>query len=274
MTQPYFQFPLCLLSTVEDVRRGVNNIILFACVDIGKKRWETFSADERQALRSVLPSESVCQCSVDPTSDEQLQALVGCEYLQITTFNIKGMLARHARLSRFVKEFEEKHGIDARVRIRKDWLFEVRDNRGMSYHELAVVAAIYSKIGASERPVRITREEIWWRALGYKSQSVFRAEDDGGHVLGPTERQVRSIIERLQSRNFFARITFGRRQTYYSNRMSTKELADHIFTAKMQRSLARQARICADADLTKRIQAERRKLAASTATKAATDAPL
>jgi hypothetical protein len=274
MTQPYLQFPLCLLSTAEDVWVGLDHIISFACVEVGKKRWETFSADERQALRSILPSASVCQCSIDPTSDEQLQAVAGCEYLRITVLNIKGILAGHARLSRFVKEFEDRHGTDAQVRIRRDWFFEVRDNRGMSYHELAVVAAIYSKIGESRRPVRITREEIWWRALGYKSQSVFRAEDDGGHVLGPTERQVRSIIERLQSRNFFARITFGRRQTYYSNRLSTKELADEIFTAKMQRSLARQARICADADLTTRIQAARRKLAGSVATKAATDAPL
>ena len=70
-----------------------------------------------------------------------------------------------------------------------------------------------------------------------------------------TPRQVRSIIERLHGRHFFARITFGRRQTYYSNRLSNKELADRIFTAKIQRSLARQERIRADADLTKRIQA-------------------
>ena len=170
MIQPYLQFPLCVLSAVKDVRRGVNDIILFACVDIGKKRWETFSADERRGLRSALPSTSFCQCSIDPTSDEQMEALVGCEYLQIRALNVKLMLARHAWLSRFIKEFEEKHGTDARVRIRKDWVFEVRDNRGMSYHEFAVLAAIYSKIGASQRPVPITREEIWWRALGYKSQ--------------------------------------------------------------------------------------------------------
>jgi hypothetical protein len=274
MKNHYFQFPLCVLSFVQNVREDVGAIIAFASVELGKKQWETFSSNEQQAKRLVLPNPRTCQCSIDPTSDEQLQTVAGCEYLRIRIFNIKGMLADHARVSRFVKEFEDRHGTDARVRIRTDWLFEVRDNKGMSYQELAVLAAIYSKIGASRRPVRITREEIWWRALGYKSQSVFRAEDDGGHVLGPTERQVRSIIERLQSRNFFARITFGRRQTYYSNRLSTKELADEIFTAKMQRSLARQARICADADLTKRIQAARRKLAGSVATESATDAPL
>jgi hypothetical protein len=86
------------------------------------------------------------------------------------------MLASHAQLSRFIKEFERKHDTDARVRIRTDWLFEVRDNKGMSYPELAVLAAIYSKIGASSRPVRITRDEIRKRAHGFKSDCVFRAE--------------------------------------------------------------------------------------------------
>ena len=51
----YFQFPLCLSSTVEHVRTGLDHIISFASVEIGKKRWEKFSPDERQARRSVLP---------------------------------------------------------------------------------------------------------------------------------------------------------------------------------------------------------------------------
>jgi hypothetical protein len=252
----------------------LDHIISFACVDIGKKRWENFSTNERQARRSVLPSASVCQCSIDPTSDEQQQAVAGAEYrISSTILNIEGVLAQHARLSRFVKEFEGKHGTDARVRIRTDWLLEVRDKKGMSYPELAAVAAIYSKIGAARGPVRILQDEIWKRAHGFKSDRVFKAEMNRRCRPFVTPRQVRSIIERLHARKFFARTTYARRQTYYSNRLSTKDLADQIFRAKIQPSLARQARICADADLTKRIQAERRKLAGSTATKKATDAP-
>jgi hypothetical protein len=274
MNTRFFHFPLCLLSSVGDVRMGLDHIISFTCVDIGKKRWESFTVVERRALRSVLPRASVCQCSIDPTSDEQLQAVAGAQYLQTTILNIEGVLAHHARLSRLVKEFEEKHGTDARVRIRTDWFFEVRDNKGMSYPEFAVLAAIYSKIGDALGPVRILQDEIWKRAHGFKSDRVFRAEMNCRRKPFLTPRQVRSIIERLHARNFFARITYGRRQTYYSNRLSSKELADHVFRAKTQRSLARQTRICADADLTKRIQAARRKRAGPAATDTATDAPL
>ena len=172
------------------------------------------------------------------------------------------MLADHARLSRFVKEFEEKHGTDARVRIRADWVFEVRDNKGMSFQELAVLVAIYSKIGAARRPVRISRDDIWRRAHGFKSDRVFRAEMDGRRDPFVTRRQVRSIIERLHARKFFARVTYARRQTYYSHRMSAKQLNEAIFQLKTRADLARRASRVANAVLTHRIQAECRRLAA------------
>jgi hypothetical protein len=274
MNRHFFHFPLCLLSSVEDVRTGVDHIISYACVEVGKERWQKLSENERGARRSFLPDPAVCSGSVDLEKDEELQAVVGCEYLDVCAGNVTGMLASHAQLLSFIKEFERRHGTDARVRIRTDWLFEVRDSKGMSYKELAVLAAIYSKIGASKGPVRITQDEIRKRAHGFKSDRVFTAEMSRRRKALVTPYQVRSIIERLHVRKFFARVTYARRQTYYSNRLSTTELADHIFTAKTQRSRARQARISANADLTTRIQAERRKLAGSVATKMATDSPL
>ena len=75
-----------------------------------------------------------------------------------------------------------------------------------------------------------------------------------------------SILERLAERNFFAQITYGRRQTYYSHRLSQKELEEQVYEAKVYRARARQARIAANAELTRRIQAERRRLAGGNAT--------
>jgi hypothetical protein len=273
MDRHYFHFPLCALTFGRDIRERLNCIISFCCVEMGVKQWEKFSPNERVARRSFYPPPHVCTCKIDLRKKEELQVVAGCEYLTVVCQNVEGTLAAYARLKRFVEDFERKHGTDARVRICTDWIFEVRDNKGMSYPELAVLAAIYSKIGASKSPVRITREEIWRRAHGCKSDRVFRTEMKGRRPFR-TERQVRSIIERLHGRNFFARITYGRRQTYYSNRQSSSELADHVFKIKVQRSLARQARRRADAGVTKRIQAERRRLAGPAATEGATDMPL
>src|SRR5215471_5020662 len=118
-------------------------------------------------------------------------------------------------LAEFAKEWEKRHGPDAQVRILGKWVVEAMYHL-FSYDELAVLAAIYSKIGSKKGPVRITRDEIWRRSLGYKSERVFREETGGGSSVCRTARQVRSIIERLAERKFFAQITFGRRQTYYS----------------------------------------------------------
>jgi hypothetical protein len=269
----YFHFPLCLLSFGGGIEERLNGIISLACVEMGVKRWQKFSPIERNARSSFPPPPEFCTCRIDLGKEVDLQVVAGCEFLNLICRNVKGILADYARVTRFKEDFERRHGTDARVRIRKDWIFEVRDNKGMSYPELAVLAAIYSKIGASKRPVLITREEIWKRAHGYKSDRVFRAQINGRCPF-ITLRKVRSIIERLHNRKFFARITYGRRQTYYSHRLSGAALAEHVFASKMQRSLASRARRRADAALTKRIQVGRRKLASPDATEGATDMPL
>ena len=273
MDRHYFQFPLCLLSFGPDIMKRLDALMSFCCVEIGVKRWQTFSPNQRLTHRSFHPPQHVCECKIDLAKDEELQVVAGCEYLNLACQNVKGVLAHYAGLKSFVEDFERKHGIDARVRICTDWILEVRYNKGLLYPELAVLAGIYSKIGASKSPVLITREEIWWRAHGFKSERVFKAEMKRRRPI-LTQRQVRSIIERLHGRNFFARTTYGRRQTYYSHRMSSTALAERVFTAKVQRSLAKQARRRDDAALTKRIQQARRRLAGPSATDGATVVPL
>jgi len=198
--------------------------------------------------------------------------MIGCEQLGIIPPDLRLVVADHSALHRFADEWEQQHGPDVRVRIDIHWVLEALHGTGISYIELAVLAGIYSKLGAKEA-LRITRSEIWRRALGYKSARVFK-DETGGYVSAFTERQVRTIIDRLHTRKFFARITFARRETYYSNRLSAEQLAEYVFAAKTRRYAARRARSNADARLTKLIQAERRRLAAPDATDNASDPPL
>jgi hypothetical protein len=141
-------------------------------------------------------------------------------------------------------------------------VFEARDKNGISFNEIAVLAAIYSKIGATSNPVRITQREIWYRAHGFKSQRVFHREMER-QIPSITLRHIRTVIESLHQRGFFARITFARRQTYYSHRLTADQLAEAIFQLRTRAAKTRCARIQANNDLTFRIQAERRRLAGS-----------
>lgn len=260
MNGRFFQFPLCALSFPGSERERLNNIISFSCLEVGKQQWQKFRQIERDLRHEQQPSEIYCTCKIDLANDTHQQAVAGAQQLKVIVGNIHGMVAGHACLTGFRRDFERKHGTDAQVRLATNLVFEARDGKGMSYQELAVLAAIYSKIGAARGPVRIIREEVWRRALGFKSKRVFSVEmrDCQARI---TQRQVRSIIERLHDRRFFARLTYARRQTYYSHRLTADQLAEAVFVQKLRPELARQARIRANDALTKRIQAERRMLA-------------
>ena len=112
------------------------------------------------------------------------------------------MRIHYASFSRRIfRHLNGNHGRDAQVRIRTDWLFEARHGRGLSYLEFAVLVAIYSKIGRKKGPVRITRDEIWRRAHGYKSKIVFDQMVQNGPFRF-TKWQVRAAIEGLHDARF------------------------------------------------------------------------
>jgi hypothetical protein len=267
----FFQFPLCALSFPGSERERLDQITSFCCLEVGKRQWQKLSQTEKDLWRQIPPSLIYCTCEIDLGNDAHQEAVAGARLLEIKIGNIHGVLASHERLSHFIREFERKHGADAQVRLETKLVFEARDNKGLSYPELTVLAAIYGKIGVAKGPVRITREEIWRRALGFKSKRVFSAEIGDLQPL-VTKRQVRSMIERLHDARFFARLTYARRQSYYSHRLTADQLADAVVIQKLQRERARQARIRANDALTKRVQADRRRLAASDAADGATDA--
>src|SRR5438128_1237103 len=115
MNQRYFHFPLCALSFDDNVYDRLNCIMAFACVEMGRRLWQSFSLTERQARRSIQPDPELIDCGIDLMKDEQLQAVAGYEYFEIECSNIKWALADHVRLTRFIQEFERRHGTDARV---------------------------------------------------------------------------------------------------------------------------------------------------------------
>lgn len=244
----------------------LNCIIDFGCVEVGKREWNTLSEFEKQLWREN-PLAAWRSSKVDLTKDSHLETLIGAHRLNVRFSDVRGPIARHARLERHLRAFEQRHGGDVRVRLATDLVFEARDESGISFAEIAVLSGIYSKVGAAKTPVRITREEIRRRAHGCKSKNVFQAEMSNRAIF-LTERQTRSIIDRLHQRGFFARLTFARRQTYYSNRLTADQLAEAVFQLKTRAAKTRYTRIQANSDITSRIRAERHRLAGSDPTEA------
>jgi len=262
--RPYLQFPLCALSYSGPDRREC--IISFCCVEHGRRRWNELAKADLTTLRR----HGIDSC-LESELRNQKRATWGCARFGALLLGYKAASAQlivrqHMRLCGHIEKFVASHGPDPLVRVAADFVYG-GDSR-LSDPELAVLCAIYSKIGASRRPVRITRDDIWRRAHGFKSRRAFQVEMLGERSF--TQRQVRSIIESLHARRFFARITFARRQTFYSHRLSAKDLKKAVVELKLRSQVTRIKRISNDKDLTARIRGERRKLAQS----AATDAPL
>jgi hypothetical protein len=256
MSRRYFQFPLCALSYGASEQECLNHIISYACVEHGKRQWWKCSSEERRRYRSATESPLTADCHINLKDETQVQAALGAAQLNMKLGSVTNVLESHQRLATFISSFEQRYGRDAQVRIVTSWVFEARDKRGISYIELATLIAIYSKIGAKKSAVRITRDEIWRRAHGCKSKPVFEAAC--GEHMRPlyTPRQIRAAVDRLHARRFFCRLTFARRQTYYSHRLTASQLADSVVKKKTLGSAAAKARELAGEAVTRRVREE------------------
>jgi hypothetical protein len=256
----YFQFSLCALHFGTSVPERLDHIISFCCVQQGIRRWATLSDEERRRFRSVTESPFLFIPGINVELQAEVQAALGAEKLILKIQSLPSMLDQHSKLHSFISSFETRHGRDAQVRIVTDWVFEARLGKGISFIELAVLSAIYSKIGAKRGAVLIRRDEIWRRAHGCKSKAVFATLSKSlPFPLG--ESQVRSAVERLHTRGFFSRVTFGRRYTYYSHRLTASELEESVFKRKTQPVTAKRRQQEANDSLTARVKLARSKLA-------------
>ncbi len=192
-----------------------------------------------------------------------LAALCGADVIGVDVGSLARTLAQHEKLCQFRDAWKSRHGADPVVRLKQQLVFEARDRKGINPRELAVLAAIYSVIGNKRRPVLITRQTIRQRALGYKTRAIFERElprrTDGASPL--TEWQLRSVLDSLAARKFFRRATHGRRQTYYSNRMTDKQFLEALVEMKTYRYAFRMCQRLEDEDLTNHIRNRRAAMA-------------
>lgn len=255
----YFQFDLCALAFGKTENERLNAIIEFGCVEAGHAECDKLSVEARALEAERLASDPATPVGFKKGSKSHLCAILGAKKIGVAIGGFQRMIDGWRSLSSFRDEFAARYGAGVRVRIPKALLFEVRDKAGMSYSELACLAAIVSCIGAKKYPVRITREEIQRRMLGYKSKAAMRAEianrQDGATPL-PVWR-VGRIRDRLHERRFFARARANERQTFYSIRQNEAELQDALVQSKTYSPGFHSERRHKDAEFMARIKAEK-----------------
>ncbi len=257
----YLQFPLCALAYGKSEHDRLNAIISYGLVETGKVVWSRITDAQRAGYLNTWSAVKCLPSDFDRCNPLHVAAVLGARVIGITIYSAVQEAARFQALRQYCDEFQMQNGSDALVRLRRDFVFEARDRKGMTPRELAVLAAIYSVIGKKQRPVRITRETINLRALGYKTKEIARRElprrSDGAQLL--TEWKLRCTIDSLAARKFFLRSTFGRRETFYTNRMTEAEFHAALVARKTRRFAFKQTQRRKDENLTNTIRKLRRK---------------
>ena len=252
----YFQFPLCALAFGDAEVARLDHIISFGCVDAGYVMLNRLSPESRKEVAIKFSQIEKCPAGFSKSNPNHIAAMLGAEAIGVTFGNIGYSVESWNAVSNFKRNFEAKHGRDVEVRIAKTLAFEVRDKAGMSYREFAALSAIYSCVGAKEYPVRVTRDRIQCRMLGYKTADIMRAEisnrTDGATPL--SLRQINYTLDKLHERQFFARARANERQTFYSHRLSQAALEDALITGKSYSAKFHNCRRERDSELMAKIQ--------------------
>lgn len=256
----YFQFPLCALAFGRSVEERLNAIISYGVIEAGRVLWEKkFTQADRQKQCSVWSDPSRVPPGFNHQNSLHVFAVAGASVIGVNLGSLKPRLAEHKALCAFCDRFVSLYGPQPLVRLKQQFVFEARDRKGITSRELAVLAGIYSVVGNKRRPVLITQRRIGWRALGYKSEQVFRCElarrTDGAKPL--TDWQLRSTIDGLRTRKFFCRGTHGRRLTYYNHRMSEGEFREAIIEMKTRKFTSNLLRQLGDEEMTNAIRNQR-----------------
>jgi hypothetical protein len=240
----YFQFPLCSLRILANAPHvGLLYIVNYCCVEDGKRRWSRMSKEEQMEWNQRL------QIRYEP----DLKAAIGGWHLgvkNVTRSEIAHVRQQHHHLELFVMDFQKGHGRDALVRIRSDIMLDSSAGK-LPLMDFCTLCGIYSKLG-DKRFTRITRLEIYTRVHGCRSSAIFKSE--GPIDSAWTFYRVIAAIDRLRQRDFFARVTFGKRQTFYSHRLDPKVLRSDIIELKTKHAKKIQEQRILDAEMTKEIR--------------------
>lgn len=227
----YFQFPLCLLAMGPDEKARLDHIIGFATIEAGRALWQKMASAQRESLPRDLDSPATDFVGIN---HDHIVAALGARELRVRLGSFANILAAWRAARDFVSTYESVHGREPELRVVTTLVFEARDKTGTDYREFAIYCAMLSQIGNKQYPVRITRNQIRRRMLGYKTESILDASlserTDGATVL--SLRQIGYVVAKLHERRFFARVRANERQTYYSIRHTQDELEAAILSSK------------------------------------------
>lgn len=243
----YLQFPLAALSMKLPYGELVQHIFSYSVVELVGKKASDSNKAERVASEFFSAFASVSK------KPEDLKKVVGGTLFSARAFDLDSIKKEHAAVTEHAERFNSGAN-GPLVRINAKNYKRILKHKSLNEREFRVLCAIYSALG-SQKMRRITKEELQQRALGYPSPKRDLQKE---HWM--TDHELRKTRNALYKLRFFSMLTYGRRQTYYSNRLTEQDLHSQIFRSKTESAKKLSENRRASDRLTQQVRAEKLRL--------------
>jgi len=232
-------FPLNALRFSDDVNDRYETIIRYSIVEYAYRLMNNFELQDSDysAIEATVNSKRHGIDDYDPENDLHNYVVFAGNRLNITFGSIESQIYGHGRLTQFIRAYEAKHGKDATVKVNRDLLFEVRD-KILDEKLFRVFCAIRSIEGSKQYPVRITNNRIRYRMLGFRKQELYYKSKCNDKLL--TDRQIRLLVDKLDSKGLICTHTHKKRLKYYSSKFSKANFENYITTMLTNKDLQKE----------------------------------
>lgn len=201
----------------------------------------------------------------DPNNKLHLQFWRASEMAHIAIGSMTHTIDRYTAAAQYIDKWRKKSkGHDTYTRIGIDLVWRVLDGK-LSFRQFAVICAINAKLGYSKgngnsAAKRIGLEDIHAAAHGYRSKKLL--DTSGADYRWSTDMIKRTAVEVCDVLNFFRRVTYKKRYTYYSRELTSELFYDTIESRVMAKT-EKKSKAAQKTDLLERRVAARQAAAAA-----------
>lgn len=186
--------------------------------------------ENKDLLVSILSWCVVCKANESDEGEFEHRIINAARKMKMEVCFIEDCIERYNVLNWHISSFIQKNGKDSYCRIGKDLFFEAISG-GFNIENFCVYCGIQSVIGKKKKFVRITYDRIRYAMLGYRSKEIFEKNSLKRSFL--TDRQIKRIVDILNSKQLFSKFTYARRCVYYSTRLNDDELKEAVMNSKI-----------------------------------------
>lgn len=219
----YFTFPLPLLDFGAEEKGRLQNIVSYSMLRMGR----AYTGDAPELLKQILSNGTPPDFR---NIDDHKAVVIGGHLLNVAVGAVAASLNRAKDAQSFIEDHEMRYGNSPLVMVSSTLLWGCHNEDDPPYRLFSALCGILSVIGVKKMPIRITRDMVIARQLGYKSPEVqkqaFRKRQDGAEPL--TVQQVRDVLYDLEIRGLIARCHASPRVVYFSTTQNRDDLRESV----------------------------------------------